>query len=253
MKDILIKTTTPDLIRNRTTTLIFIRILIMLAWGSAAMFMVYLLMGSYTLIDLGFNTKNALLIDASLCMVFFLQHSLLIRRPIRRKLSNYIPTDYYNAFYGITSVVALLLVLILWQESPILIARAEGVVYWVLRALFFVAIVGFYWGAKSLGSFDALGVKPIMSAISNRPSKPPQFSANGPYRWARHPLYLFMIMLIWACPVLTLDRLLFNSLWTMWIVIGTYLEDRDLHVEFGSQYDEYSSRVPILIPYRIPK
>jgi len=30
-------------------------------------------------------------------------------------------------------------------------------------------------------------------------------------------------------------------------VIGTYLEDRDLHREFGSQYLEYSSRVPMLI------
>ena len=105
---------------------------------------------------------------------------------------------------------------------------------------------------KSLGSFDALGVNPLMRYISNRPDKPQQIIAKGPYQWSRHPLYLFLIVLIWACPVLTLDRLIFNIMWTFWIVIGTYLEDRDLHREFGSQYLEYSSRVPMLIPYRIP-
>ena len=77
--------------------------------------------------------------------------------------------------------------------------------------------------------------------------------AKGPYRWVRHPLYLFLIVIIWSCPVLTFDRLIFNIMWTFWIVIGTYLEDRDLHREFGSQYLEYSSRVPMLVPYRIPR
>ena len=90
-----------------------------------------------------------------------------------------------------------------------------------------------------------------MRHSSNRQGKPQQIVAKGPYRWVRHPLYLFVIVLIWSCPVLTLDRLIFNIMWTFWIVIGTFLEDRDLHREFGSQYREYSSRVPMLIPYRI--
>jgi len=56
---------------------------------------------------------------------------------------------------------------------------------------------------------------------------------------------------------LVLHTVIFNFIhsikWTFWIVIGTYLEDRDLHREFGSQYLEYSSRVPMLIPCRIPR
>jgi protein-S-isoprenylcysteine O-methyltransferase Ste14 len=147
----------------------------------------------------------------------------------------------------------LLPVLIFWQKSPTLIASADAIVYWILRVLFFLCLAGFFWGNKSLGSFDMLGVKRLLRYISNRPGKPQQITAKGPYRWARHPLYLFLIVLIWSCPVLTLDRLIFNIMWTFWIVIGTYLEDRDLHHEFGSQYLEYSSRVPMLIPYRIPR
>jgi protein-S-isoprenylcysteine O-methyltransferase Ste14 len=184
--------------------------------------------------------------------MFFLQHSVMVRRGFKQWLGKYMPDIYHNAFYGLTSIIALLLVLVFWQESTTLVARAEGIIFWLLRALFCICVAGFFWGSKSLGSFDALGVKPLMRYISNRSDKPQQIIAKGPYRWVRHPLYLFLIVLIWSCPVLTLDRLIFNIMWTFWIVIGTYLEDRDLHREFGSQYLEYSSRVPMLIPYRIP-
>ncbi len=77
------------------------------------------------------------------------------------------------------------------------------------------------------------------------------FVVKGPYRWVRHPLYLFMILMIWACPDLTADRLLFNGLWTVWIVIGSILEERDLMLEFGDVYREYQQRVPMFIPRRL--
>jgi protein-S-isoprenylcysteine O-methyltransferase Ste14 len=177
----------------------------------------------------------------------------MVRRGFKQWLGEFMPDVYHNTFYGINSAIALLLILVFWQTSPSLIARADGIIFWLLRALFRICVAGFFWGSKSLGSFDALGVKPLMRYISNRSDKPQQIIAKGPYRLVRHPLYLFLIVLIWSCPVLTLDRLIFNILWTLWIVIGTYLEDRDLHRKFGRQYLEYSSLVPMLIPYQITR
>jgi methanethiol S-methyltransferase len=249
----LIKTLNPDLIKNHTKTVILIWILFILVLPAGIMFWLFLFMGSFTIIDLHLSERSALLLDAFLSIFFFLQHSSLIRPGIRHRFAKFIPEEYYNAFYGFTSGISLLSVLIFWQKSPTLIASANDFIFWLLRALFCLSLAGFFWGVKTLGSFDALGVKPLMRYISNRPNKTQQITAKGPYGWVRHPLYLFMIILIWSCPVLTLDRLLFNILWTIWVVIGTYLEDRDLHLEFGSQYHEYSSRVPMLIPYRIPR
>ena len=65
----------------------------------------------------------------------------------------------------------------------------------------------------------------------------------------RHPLYLAVIVLIWACPDMTADRLLFNVLWTAWIVVGTVLEEVDLIAELGDEYREYRRTVPMLIPW----
>lgn len=253
MRSFLIKTLSPDLIKNHTKTVILIWILFILVLPTAIMFMIFLFMGSFTIIDLQLGERDALLIDAFLSIIFFLQHSIMVRRGFKQWLGKFMPDVYHNAFYGLTSGIAWLLVLIFWQKSPTLIASANGTIYWILRGLFCICLAGFFWGSKSLGSFDALGVKPLMRYISNRPDKPQQIMAKGPYGWVRHPLYLFLIVIIWSCPVLTLDRLLFNIMWTFWIVIGTFLEDRDLHREFGSQYREYSSQVPMLIPYRIPR
>lgn len=68
----------------------------------------------------------------------------------------------------------------------------------------------------------------------------------------RHPLYLFTLVMIWSCPDLTADRLLFDVLWTAWIFGATRLEERDLVRDFGDLYREYQARVPMLVPYRIP-
>ena len=68
----------------------------------------------------------------------------------------------------------------------------------------------------------------------------------------RHPLYTAVLLLFWANPDVTADRLLFNILWTAWIYIAMLLEERDLTAEFGEAYLEYKKAVPMLIPWKIP-
>jgi protein-S-isoprenylcysteine O-methyltransferase Ste14 len=46
---------------------------------------------------------------------------------------------------------------------------------------------------------------------------------------------------------LTADRLLFNVLWTAWMIIGTVLEERGLLASFGDAYRDYQTEVPMLI------
>ena len=61
-----------------------------------------------------------------------------------------------------------------------------------------------------------------------------------------------MIVLFWSYPSLTADRLLFNILWTIWIAIGTILEERDLVDDFGDTYRDYQTNVPMLVPHSFP-
>lgn len=243
------KTLKPDYVKNHTKIVMLVMFLYLFGFLSGFMFLIFLFVGSYTIINFGLCPGDALLLNALLSTVFFLQHSIMVRKGFKNWLRKFMPDIYHGAFYGITSAMTLLLVLIFWQKSTVTIAQADGIMFWLLRTIFLLCMFGFFWGAKALGSFDALGVRPLMNYLGNRPEKLQDIIAKGPYRWSRHPLYFFLIIIFWACPVLTLDRLMFNILWSIWIVIGTFLEDRDLHREFGSQYREYSSHVPMLIPY----
>src|SRR4030042_817540 len=116
-------------------------------------------------------------------------------------------------------------------------------------AFFILPVAGFFWAVKALGLFDPFGIKGILDYQRNKKSRPVAFTVRGPYQWVRHPLYLFMLVMIWSCPNLTADRLLFNILWSVWIFIGTILEDRDLTAQFGDAYRKYQKKVPMLLPF----
>jgi methanethiol S-methyltransferase len=221
-------------------------------YSSVILILLFLFLGSFTVIDLGLNRTQALAADALLSLLFFAQHSIMVRKGVRMRLAKLIPDDYYNAFYAFSSGIALIVTMLLWQRIPGPIAAAGGVFHWMVRALFFLCFAGFHWGNKSLGSFDPFGVKKIQRLIQNRETRTMPLSVKGPYRWVRHPLYFFCLIMIWSCPVLTADRLLFNIMWTIWITVATMLEDRDLVYDFGDQYREYQAKVPMIIPYRFP-
>ncbi|MFA6412478.1 MAG: isoprenylcysteine carboxylmethyltransferase family protein [Syntrophales bacterium] len=223
--------------------------------GSLILFGIFLFNGSFEIIDLHLTVNQALLFNVGLSLLFFIQHSVMIRQAFRKKLYSLIHEEYYSAFYSIFSGMALFAVVVPWQKVPLTILSAEGTFYWMLRILFFLCIAGFYWGVRSLGSFDPLGIKIIKRRLYNREQKTLSLAARGAYQWVRHPLYFFIIIMIWSFPVLTSDRLLFNIIWTIWIVIGTILEERDLIAEFGYGYREYQKKVPMIIPskYKLNK
>jgi len=136
----------------------------------------------------------------------------------------------------------------LWQESSWYITKATGIYKYVLRLLYFLSIAGVLWASVAFRFFDPFGRKNILNHLENREPKQTPFVAQGPYRYVRHPLYFFALLMIWAYPDLTADRLLFNCAWTIWIVIGTVLEERDLVDEFGEQYQKYQQQTPMLVP-----
>jgi protein-S-isoprenylcysteine O-methyltransferase Ste14 len=218
-----------------------------LGGGSLVVFILFLFFGSFNLVSLGLGQGGSLLFDAGLSLLFFLQHSGMIRRKFRCMLAKIIPEKYHAAVYAIISGVSLLAVILFWQEGVLLLAAPPGLLRWSFRTLFCLAIVGFLWCGMSLKYFDPFGTGPLLGRQGKKTDHL-TLTVKGPYRWVRHPLYFLTIVMIWSCPDLTTDRLLFNLLWTGWIVVGAFLEERDLVDEFGDSFREYQRRVPMLVP-----
>ena len=236
---------------RKSLVLIFLLTAAIIGASSLMAFFVFLYVGSLGWVNLNMNEAERLAFNTALSLVFFVQHSGMIRRPFRQRLSGIIPTHYQGATYTVASGLVLLAVVVFWQGSDVILFEIDGLPGQFTRAIYFLSILGIGWGLWALGSIDMFGLDPIRRNLKVKPSPFKPLTIRGPYRWVRHPLYLFMIVLLWSCPVLTTDRFLFNVLWTLWIVVGTVLEERDLVEDFGDAYREYQIKVPMLVPRSI--
>lgn len=223
----------------------------MLGSGSLLIFSGFVIFGPFNLVNMGLSKTALLWFDAFLCVAFFVQHSVMIRKLFRQRLVRLIPAIYDNAFYSISSGFVLLVLVIFWQASPDQFASPTGIVRWLFYLVLFLSIIGIIWSVRALGGYDPWGLNPILDHLRHTKTQIMPFTIRGPYRWVRHPLYTCCLLIIWSCPILTFDRLLFNVLWTVWIIIGTKLEERDLITTFGESYRDYQRKVPMLIPNRI--
>lgn len=212
---------------------------------------IFLFHGSFDLVTLGLSEPGRLGLNTVLSLMFFIQHSAMIRQSFHQWLARLIRPAYHGAVYTLTSGIVLFVLMLFWQKSDSLLVEFHGILRWLLHAVFFLSLGIFYWGVKSLDRFDGLGVGPILHELRGTHPRPKRFTVRGLYRRVRHPLYFSCLLLIWSCPAVTADRLYFNILWTVWIVIGTLLEERDLVACFGEAYRDYQRNVPMLIPYRL--
>jgi protein-S-isoprenylcysteine O-methyltransferase Ste14 len=224
-----------------------------LGGASLVLFGLFLFGVSFARVDLWHSEAHILAWDSLLCLMFFVQHSGMVRKAFRRRMAAWVPEHYHGALYTVASAAALFVLVLFWQSSTMTLLSVQGVARWLMQAMFFASLLGMFWGMLALRGFDAFGNQAVIAHISGLAPASTPFAVRGPYRWVRHPLYFFTLVMIWTSPDITLDRLLFNVLFTGWIVVGTRLEERDLVAEFGEHYSVYQRHVPMLIPYKLIK
>ncbi len=214
--------------------------------GGSIVLLVAMPLGSY--LHFGWPLEKALIWDGALSLVFFVQHSVMVRLFFRKRLR--IPEHYWGSIYATSSGVVLAMVVLLWQSSGGALFDIPMAVHVVLGALSLLGAGIFVWGFLLLRGIDPLGISALRAHLRDAKPKPAPFVVSGPYRLVRHPLYLAALLLIWCAGDVTADRILFCVLWTIWIVVATRWEEADLVSEIGEPYRQYQKQVPMLIPWR---
>ena len=109
--------------------------------------------------------------------------------------------------------------------------------------------------AARIDIWELAGVRQARAASARRSAPPEaaspapataadsQLSISGPYRWLRHPIYLGWVMLVFGVPTMTMGRLLFASISTLYLIVAIPFEERSLTQEFGASYTDYQARV----------
>ncbi|MFC1924724.1 methyltransferase family protein [Chloroflexota bacterium] len=238
--------------RDRILAYIILAVAGTFAGGSNILFLVFLFTGSLEIVDLGLDEVALLTFDALVALLFFTHHSITIRKCFRARMARFVPPYYQMALFTVMASTFLALLVVLWQPSDDSVLEIGGIFRWIPRAFYFLAIGLTVWTTASLKVKDVLAASdPIIARLRGwNPDQKP-FIVAGPYRRVRHPVYLAILLAIWSSPDLSVDRFLFNVLTTIWIIIGTKLEERDMVSDIGEPYRQYQHQVPMLIPYKL--
>jgi protein-S-isoprenylcysteine O-methyltransferase Ste14 len=148
-------------------------------------------------------------------------------------LATFIPLAFYSLNLKDTPIIA-------WQGA--LVVVQYGLL--ALSAFLFLA------GARHYSFSSFLGLDQIRRKQSNLSlATHPAFVTTGILAIIRHPWYAGALLLIWARDV-GLTGLLINLVFSFYLVIGAFLEERKLIKEFGDDYRRYQNRVSMLFPWK---
>ncbi len=190
-----------------------------------------------------------LLIDLAVLGVFAVQHSVMARPAFKKAWTRIVPEPVERSTYVLFASLALALLIWQWRPLPDLVwsvdhplaanlLRAASWAGWAMVLASTFMISHFHLFGLTQGMARMLGHSPAMGEFTT-----PMF-----YRWIRHPIYAGFVLAFWATPQMSVGHLLFAGATTGYILIGIWLEERDLVAHFGKRYVAYRATAGMLFP-----
>ena len=191
----------------------------------------------------------SLLIDGALLAVFAVQHSVMARPGFKAWWTKIVPAPVERSTYVLLASLALILLFWQWRPLPQAVWNVEGPLATALWALNAIGWVVLLVSTFLISHFDLFGLRQVWAHATGkaRPAEP--FHTPLFYRYVRHPLYLGFVIGLWAAPHMSLGHLIFAIGATGYILVGIFLEERDLVAHFGDAYRGYQKRVSMLLPW----
>lgn len=191
---------------------------------------------------------EALAVNVLLLGLFAVQHSVMARPAFKRWWTRTVPPHLERSTYVLASSLVLLLLFWLWRPMPGAVWAVGPPVTAALWVVF-----GFGWVVVLVSTFlidhfDLFGLRQVVLHARGGAYTTPPFRVRGLYRVVRHPIMLGFLIAFWAAPTMTWGHLLFAGMTTAYILVGVWLEERDLKLTIGAAYGEYRRRVGKFVP-----
>ncbi len=192
---------------------------------------------------------GTLFINIGLITLFGLQHSLMARARFKQWLTRYIPQAAERSTFMLMSGVVSITAVVFWQAMPGTVWSVENsaaqIILWTVYAL--------AWSYLLLATFvtnhfELMGLRQVYLYFRQRPYTKLPFTNKLMYRYSRHPMMLGILVGMWSVPVMGMAHMTMAILFSLYVFIGIFFEERDLIAGFGDQYRRYKKQIATFIP-----
>ena len=180
-------------------------------------------------------------------ILYYAVHSILASTSVKvffkKKLQEYF--RYYRLSYSIFATITLgWLLYFQYSFESLILIKPFPIKYFATLFLILPGIIIMFISIKKYFMLLS-GIRSIFTPV---PAS--ELKINGIHRFVRHPLYSGTILFVWGLFFVFpfLNNLIAAVLLTLYVLIGIVFEEKKLKNEFGKNYEEYISKVPVLIP-----
>ncbi|MBI1226366.1 MAG: DUF1295 domain-containing protein [Bacteroidetes bacterium] len=183
-------------------------------------------------------------------IAYYILHSFLAANGVKAGLHKVLSQRYYRLAYNIVAGVLLVGIIILYflvEKTPLWESN------FLLQLLGAIPIVmGISWATQAMKRYDLgefLGTEQLRTGQQPKHTKLIVRGLNGK---VRHPLYYGNLLIIWGVLLVfpTDAMFAFTLISTIYLIIGSRLEEEKLVTQFGEAYRKYQREVPMLLPFR---
>lgn len=193
---------------------------------------------------------NMLVFVGVLWVIYYVLHSVYASQAVKnwfiKNIGWFYP--YYRFTYVLFSIVAMLYLIWLQLVIPKTAIIERSIILDVIGYVMLgVGSVFSIYAFKNYSLKEFMGVR----QAQKEPAEPTKLVTDGFNGIVRHPLYLSMIILLigyWFLSFTTEDAV-FLGVTIIYVIIGSWFEEKRLVAEFGDEYRQYQAKVYRLIPY----
>lgn len=185
---------------------------------------------------------------------FSLLHSLTADKRVKEWVgtifSERVRHGWYRLFYNVISVVTLAPVFIyaaLYAQSLYTVPAPFALAFRLIQV---IGAIGVMVSILQIDWLRFAGFRQAWAFLhrDTLPLPDEALTTTGVYRWVRHPLYFFSLLVLWFTPTMTDIGLVFNIAATVYFVLGSIVEEKRMVAAYGDTYVAYQRDVPWMIP-----
>ncbi len=196
----------------------------------------------------------------TLFSIFAISHSILAAFNVKKRITEKVGSKvaFYRLFYNVSSILILFAIYYISPKPNLIIYDLQFPYDLVIFGVQTLGVVGFFWSVSFIDVKEFAGINQIKRYLNNSYKiddldEHSKLIIAGPFKYSRHPIYFFSIIILGFRPTMDLFYLVFFICMFIYFYIGSVFEEKSLEIKFGKSYLDYKNQVSRIIPIPFSK